>query len=158
MIDYFDNCATTRIDDDVQQIVDTYAKETYYNPSARSTFSLNVSTKLNQAREQIAKSVGADTEEIYFTSGGTESDNIAIFGSAKPKSGNIVTTASEHSAVYNAVMQLAGKGYEVRLGNVTPDGHIDVEDFLSKVDEHTVLACFMHVNNENRRYKRRKDY
>ncbi len=148
MIDYFDNCATTRIDDDVQEIVDTYAKETYYNPSARSTFSLNVSTKLNQAREQIAKLVGADTEEVYFTSGGTESDNIAIFGSAKPKSGNIVTTASEHSAVYNAVMQLAGKGYEVRLGSVTPDGHIDVEDFLSKVDEHTVLACFMHVNNE----------
>ncbi len=148
MIYYFDNCATTRTDDDVTTILDTFAKETYYNPSARSTFSLQVSNKLNEAREQIAKLVGADPSEIYFTSGGTESDNIAIFGSAKPKSGNIVVTASEHSAVYNAVMQLGSKGYEVRLTNVTDDGHIDVADFLSKVDDKTVLACFMHVNNE----------
>ena len=152
MIYYFDNCATTRTDDDVTTILDTFAKETYYNPSARSTFSLQVSNKLNEAREQIAKLVGADPSEIYFTSGGTESDNIAIFGSAKPKSGNIVVTASEHSAVYNAVMQLGSKGYEVRLTKVTDDGHIDVADFLSKVENGigVLYAC----QQRNRRNKR----
>ena len=86
--------------------------------------------------------------EIIFTSGGTESDNLAIFGSLRAKHGNIVVTASEHSAVYNPVVELNNRGYEVRFANVLSDGHIDTEDFLSKVDNETLLACFMHVNNE----------
>lgn len=145
---YFDNCATSRADDDVIAILDKYQRETYYNPSARSSFSLAVARELKSARESIAKTMGVTADEIYFTSGGTESDNIAIFGSGKSKSGNVVVTASEHSAVYNAVMKLGDRGYEVRLANVTHDGHIDVDDFVSKVDDNTVLACFMHVNNE----------
>ena len=145
---YFDNCATSRADDDVIAILDKYQRETYYNPSARSSFSLAVAKELKSARESIAKTMGVTADEIYFTSGGTESDNIAIFGSGKSKSGNVVVTASEHSAVYNAVMKLGDRGYEVRLANVTRDGHIDVDDFVSKVDDNTVLACFMHVNNE----------
>ena len=145
---YFDNCATSRADDDVMAILDKYQRETYYNPSARSSFSLAVARELKSARESIAKTMGVTADEIYFTSGGTESDNIAIFGSGKSKSGNVVVTASEHSAVYNAVMKLGDRGYEVRLANVTCDGHIDADDFVSKVDDNTVLACFMHVNNE----------
>ncbi len=148
MIHYFDNCATTRVDDDVLRILNDYAVEKYYNPSARSTFSMHVANDLAVARENIADKLGVSAGEIYFTSGGTESDNIAVLGALRSKRGNIVVSAIEHSAVYNAVKELGSKGYEIRIANTLTDGHIDVEDFLSKVDEYTVLACFMHVSNE----------
>jgi len=149
MIRYFDNCATTKVDADVLRIINEYSAENYYNPSARSSFSLNVSNDISRSRAEIAKILGVTAKELYFTSGGTESDNLAIFGAVKSKrSGNIVVTASEHSAVYNSVTEAASCGLEVRYANVLPDGRIDVEDFVSRVDSDTVLACFMHVNNE----------
>lgn len=149
MIRYFDNCATTQVDDEVLEILNCYHKEKYFNPSARSTLSLSVSNDIAAARDKIAKSLGAaDGSEIIFTSGGTEADNLAILGSIRSKRGNVVLTAAEHSAVYNTASELANRGYEVRLAKVLPDGHIDVTDFVSKIDQDTLLACFMHVNNE----------
>ena len=148
MIHYFDNCATTRVDDQVLARLQHYATTQYYNPSARSSFSLQVANEIASAREKLAKMLGVSAEEILFTSGGTESDNLAICGSLRAKKGNIVVTASEHSAVYNTVMHLKDRGYEIRIANTLPDGHIDVRDFLSKIDAETQLACFMHVNNE----------
>ena len=148
MIHYFDNCATTRVDDEVFASLQHYATTQYYNPSARSSFSLKVANEIAAAREKLAKVLGASPEEILFTSGGTESDNLAICGSLRAKKGNIVVTASEHSAVYNTVMHLKDRGYEIRIANTLADGHIDVRDFLSKIDAETQLACFMHVNNE----------
>ncbi len=148
MIKYFDNCATTKVDDQVMQILSEYAQNNYYNPSARSTFSLQIANDIAKSREGIAKILGVTAEEILFTSGGTESDNLAILGCLRSKRGNIVVTASEHSAVYNTCMQLKNMGYEIRLANVLADGHIDVKDFISQVDSDTLLACFMHVNNE----------
>lgn len=148
MIHYFDNCATTRVDDEVMQVIAEYATQKYYNPSARSTFSLDVSNDLARARETLAKSLGVSEKEILFTSGGTESDNLAMFGALRSKKGNIVLTAIEHSAVYNTAQELSSRGYEVRFANVLNDGHIDVADYLSKIDKDTLLACFMHVSNE----------
>lgn len=148
MIHYFDNCATTRVDDQVMAQLQRFATEQYFNPSARSTFSLQIANEIALSREKIAKLLGANTDEILFTSGGTESDNLAICGCLRAKKGNIVVTASEHSAVYNTVTHLKESGYELRIANTLPDGHIDVADFLSKVDNQTQLACFMHVNNE----------
>ena len=148
MIYYFDNCATTKADEDIVSILNCYQTEKYFNPSARSSFSLEIENDISKAREKIAKCLGCQAREIYFTSGGTESDNIAINGSIRSKKGNIVVTASEHSAVYNTIMQLQSKGYEIRQTKVTDDGHIDVDDFVNHVDENTILACFMHVNNE----------
>ena len=145
---YFDNCATTRIDDGVLAKIEEYQRDRYFNPSARSSASLLVSNEMALSREKIAKSLGAQNMSVYFTSGGTESDNIAIFGAVKSRKGNIVATMSEHSAVYNTLLELQSRGYQLRLAKVSNDGHIDVEDFLSKVDADTVLACFMHVNNE----------
>ncbi len=145
---YFDNCATTRVDDDITELLMKYHTEKYYNPSARSTCSLQIANDISLARERIAKALGAANGEIIFTSGGTEADNLAIFSSVKAKHGNIVVTASEHSAAYNAVSELKNRGYDVRLANVLSDGHIDVDDFVSRVDDETLLACFMHVNNE----------
>ncbi len=148
-IAYFDNCATTRVDEEVLSVLNRYHMQEYFNPSARSSYSLKIANDLASARSKIAKLLGAtDASEIYFTSGGTESDNIAICGCLRARKGNVVVTQAEHSAVYNTVVQLAGKGYEVRMASVTPDGHIDVDDFVAKVDDNTLLACFMHVNNE----------
>ena len=149
MIRYFDNCATTKVDEDIIRILNHYHTETYYNPSARSTFSLEVANDIASAHEKIAKALGASSaNEILFTSGGTEANNLAILGSLRSKHGNIVVTAAEHSAVYNTVSELANRGYDVRQANVLTDGHIDIDDFVSKVDQNTLLACFMHVNNE----------
>ncbi len=147
-IHYFDNCATTRVDDNVVQTLVKYHTEKYFNPSARSSFSVDIANDISAAREKVAGLLGAENYNVYFTSGGTESDNLGIVGALKSKRGNIVVTMSEHSAVYNTVLELQGRGYEVRLANVLPDGHIDAADFVSKVDEQTLLVCFMHVNNE----------
>lgn len=148
MVHYFDNCATTRVDDEVVETLVKYHRFDYFNPSARSSYSLKIANELALAREKVQKLLGAQFYDVYFTSGGTESDNIAICGSLKSKRGNIVATLAEHSAIYNTLMELQSKGYEIRLAAVTDDGHIDVDDFLSKVDDETLLACFMHVNNE----------
>lgn len=147
-VHYFDNCATTRVDNSVVQTLVKYHTEKYFNPSARSSFSVDIANDIAVAREKVAKLLGAENYSVYFTSGGTESDNLGIVGSLKSKRGNIVVTMSEHSAVYNTVLELQSRGYEVRLANVLPDGHIDVADFVSQIDEQTLLACFMHVNNE----------
>lgn len=148
MIHYFDNCATTRVDDDVLEILNKYHTDRYFNPSARSTESLKVANDIATAREKVAQLLGTDSSEVYFTSGGTESDNVAILGALKGKRGNIVVTAAEHSAVFTTVGALENRGYEVRVAKVCSDGHIDNMDFLSKIDADTLLACFMHVNNE----------
>lgn len=148
MISYFDNCATTKVDDKIVTTLVRYASENFFNPSARSTYSLAVANDIAAARVEVAKCLGANPNGVYFTSGGTESDNLGIVGALKNKKGNVVATASEHSAVYNVLLDLQSKGVDVRFARVCSDGHIDVEDFLSKVDEQTLLACFMHVNNE----------
>ena len=145
---YFDNCATTRVDEQVLQILNKYHVETFYNPSALTNVSMMVKNDVENARQRIAKALGVTAKELYFTSGGTEADNTAILGAVKNKKGNVVVTASEHSAVYNAVIQLKNRGVEVKIAKTTTDGHIDVEDFVACVDENTILACFMHVNNE----------
>lgn len=148
MIYYFDNCATTRVDDDVLEILNKYHTERYFNPSARSSESLKVANDIAAARESVARLLGAEPDGVYFTSGGTESDNIAIIGALKSKRGNVVVTAAEHSAVFSTVSELESKGYDVRVAQVRADGHIDTDDFVSKIDSDTLLACFMHVNNE----------
>lgn len=148
MIHYFDNCATTKVDEDVMRIITEYATEKYFNPSARSSFSLGIANEIACARAKISKLLSAQDKELIFTSGGTEADNLAIFGSLREKKGNIIASAIEHSAVYNTVHSLSDRGYEVRFAKVLSDGHIDVDDLLDKVDCNTKLVCFMHVSNE----------
>lgn len=148
MIHYFDNCATTKTDAEVAQILLEYHTERYFNPSARSSYSLQIVNELTKSREEVARLLGAQNYTVYFTSGGTESDNIGIFGCLHTKRGNIVATAAEHSAAYNVLLELQSKGYEIRFAKVLQDGHIDVRHFLSLIDGETLLACFMHVNNE----------
>ncbi|MCM1394568.1 MAG: aminotransferase class V-fold PLP-dependent enzyme [Corallococcus sp.] len=131
------------------EILNKYNVEQYFNPSARSSLSLHIANDIAAAREKISTLLGSNTVgDVYFTSGGTESDNIAISGVLKNKRGNIVLTAAEHSAVFAPVSEYENKGIEIRVAKVASDGSIDRDDFTSRVDENTLLACFMHVNNE----------
>lgn len=146
---YFDNCATTRMDDEVQKIIAYYNTEKYFNPSALANACADVRRDIQQARAQIASCLGANAAEIVFTSGGTEADNMAICGAIKnKKQGNIVVCGTEHAAVINTVNQFAERGVEIRFAKATSDGHMDFEDYCSKVDDNTIIAVMMHVNNE----------
>jgi len=148
MIYYFDNAATTRVDDEITKLIDKYNGEKYFNPSSLTAFSLSVAKDIQSARESVAGVLGCKADEIYFTSGGTESDNTAILGSLSKHTGNIVTTETEHSAVYKTVNYLKNKGYEIRFAAVNFDGSVNAESLINNVDENTLLVAIMHVNNE----------
>ncbi|MBQ9710447.1 MAG: aminotransferase class V-fold PLP-dependent enzyme, partial [Clostridia bacterium] len=142
---YLDNAATTP---PLEKAVD-YAKKyigEFYNPSALYSEGLEVSRFLKQVREKLVSYICPKGYECIFTSGGSESDNTAIFSSARR--GNAVTTAGEHSAVYEAVKSLEGKGVECRYAALNSDGSVCVADLLNKIDEKTVFVSVVHINNE----------
>lgn len=146
MIYYFDNCATTKVDEKVLEVINQYHTEKYFNPSSLHGWSLAVKKDVDASRNTIKKCLGF-SGNLLFTSGGTESDNLAIFGSMR-HGGNVVATMVEHSAVYNCLQSLQQKGVTVKFAKTFDDGSVDVEHFLSLVDENTCLAVCMHVNNE----------
>ena len=149
---YFDNSATTRVDPDVAQAAVEAMTENFGNPSSLHYIGVQAYQALNVARNQIAKMLGARTSCIVFTSGGTESNNLAIQGGAAANLSagkHIVTTAIEHSSVLGACNALEGQGYRVTY--VRPDpasGRIRAEDFINAVDEETALVSCMEVNSE----------
>ena len=149
MVQYFDNCATTRVDDDVLQIINKYQSELYFNPSSLNKYSLEVAKSISDARSTVAHALGASSPmEIVFVSGGTEADNLALLGTSKRKNCNVVVGGVEHSAVYNTALRLKNSGVEVRFCSATRDGHTLAEDVAALVDENTSLVAVMHVNNE----------
>lgn len=148
---YYDNSATTRTREEAAKLVYEMLTDCYGNPSSLHRKGFQAQKRLDTAREQVARSLGCQSSEIYFTSGGTDADNIAILGAARAQRrlGNrIVTTAFEHDAVLNTVKYLESEGWEiVRL---TPDqnGQITTQQVLDAVDDKTVLVSMMAVNNE----------
>lgn len=147
-IHYFNNCASTRVDDEMMEIINQYNTQYYYNPGTLGGNSATVNKQMQDSRILLAKTIGADKQEIVFTSGGTESNNIAILGCTKGKKGNVVITRCEHSSAYYTTLSLEDKGFEVRIAKCDGQGHIDYEHYLSLVDSDTVLAVMMHANNE----------
>lgn len=145
---YFDNAATTRVDDEVLKIMNEYQTEKYFNPSSLHAFSLAVSRDVVKAREQISTAAGCNANNLVFTSCGSEADNMILRGALKSPKGNIVTSAAEHSAVYNTSVQLKNSGYELRLAKLLPNGQVDIEDLIKLVDNETLLVSIMNVNNE----------
>ena len=149
---YFDNSATTRVDPDVAQAAAAAMTENFGNPSSLHYVGVQAYQALNVARNQIAKMLGAKTSCIVFTSGGTESNNLAIQGGAAANLSagkHIVTSAIEHSSVLGACSALEGQG--CRVTYVRPDpaaGRIRAEDFINAVDEETALVSCMEVNSE----------
>ena len=148
---YFDNAATTRAADEVAERVRYMLLENFGNPSAQSMMGVRAENELNDARKIMAKSINALPEEIYFTSGGTEDDNWAIFGTAEgyKRSGkHMITTSIEHPAVSEPMERLGQKGWEVTVLDVDKNGYIDLDALRDSIRDDTVLVSIILVNNE----------
>lgn len=141
---YLDYAAATPLETRVLKIMLPFFNEDFYNPSANYTKSKLVKDKINQARKQVAMILGSRTNEIIFTTGGTESNNLAIKGVMdKYPEANIVYASTEHEAVINPA-----KNYSHKEVKVDQKGNLDLIDLRKKIDSSTVLVSVMYVNNE----------
>lgn len=148
---YLDNSATTRQHDSVTEAMVRAMKEDYGNPSSLHRMGLAAEKILKEARTRVAGSLQVLPEEIIFTSGGTEADNMAILGTVgtNMKKGNrIITTAIEHPAVLEPFRLLEDRGYEVVRLTVDSQGMISLEELEEALTPETILVSIMHVNNE----------
>ncbi|WP_288867848.1 cysteine desulfurase family protein [uncultured Parvimonas sp.] len=145
---YLDNAATTKVRDEVIDIMVKYLKESFGNPSSLYDFGYSVSRDINSCREVIAKYINAKSEEIFFNSCATEGNNTAIFGSISSAKGkNIVSTDIEHSSVYNVFKSLKEKK-EIRTLKLDDRGYIDIQSVKNLVDENTEIVSIAYVHNE----------
>ena len=148
---YLDNSATTRVYPQVAQKIYNILTEKYGNPSSLHLKGMEAEDELEKARSIIAKSLGAQNNEIFFTSGGTEANNLAVTGAVKAlkRRGNkIVATAFEHSSVHETLGHLETEGFEVIYIKPDENGQLDPADFENAIDEKTILVTVMAVNNE----------
>ncbi|MCG5077932.1 IscS subfamily cysteine desulfurase [Paraburkholderia tagetis] len=149
---YMDYSATTPVDPRVVDKMIPYLREQFGNPASRShAYGWDAERAVEEARENVAALVNADPREIIWTSGATESDNLAIKGAAhfyKSKGKHIITVKTEHKAVLDTCRELEREGYEVTYLNVKDDGLIDLDDFKAAIRPDTILVSVMHVNNE----------
>ncbi len=148
---YFDNNATTKIAGEVFEAMKPYLTEYYGNPSSSYSFSRQSKNAISAARENVAELLGAaNSDEIVFTSGGTESDNWAIFGTleANPEKTHIVTTRVEHEAVRKVCEKLEYNGFEITWLDVNSSGLLDLKDLENSLRDDTALVSVMMANNE----------
>ena len=148
---YLDHAATTPMGKEVLEAMMPYFSENYGNPSSVYSFAAQNKDVIEEAREKVAEAIGATDREIFFTSGGTESDNWAIQGIAenyKDKGNHIITTTIEHHAVLHTCEYLEKKGYEVTYLDVDPDGKISLDDLKAAIKDTTILISVMFANNE----------
>lgn len=148
---YLDNAATTKPYDAVAKRVETVMLHTYGNPSSLHKMGIDAENILKEASSFFAKEMGAAPEEIYYTSGGTESNNTAIIGAAmayKRMGNKIIVSAVEHPSVREVFHFLEGQGFEVITVGVDSKGYIDLDALEEAVDAQTILVSIMHVNNE----------
>lgn len=148
---YLDNSATTRCLESVRDVVVKTMMEDYGNPSSRHRKGLEAERYLRDAREKIARTLKVSEKEIFFTSGGTESDNWALIGGAMAnrRAGNhIITTAVEHAAVIQPLMYLEEQGFRVTYLAADRYGRVSLKDLQEAVSEDTILVSTMYVNNE----------
>lgn len=148
---YLDNSATTRCYDSVAEIVRKTMLEDYGNPSAMHKKGVEAEQYVREAKEKIARTLKAEAKEIYFTSGGTESNNWALIGTAlanKRQGNHIITTAIEHPAVSAPVSFLEEQGFTVTRLGVDGTGHISLEELSQALTPKTILVSIMYVNNE----------
>lgn len=148
---YFDNAATTKIIPEVREIMLETMDVEYGNPSSMHIKGVQAENYLRNARNTIAKQLKCESKEIIFTSGGTESNNLALLGLAlaNKRAGNhIITTGIEHASVYNPVLYLQDLGFRVTFLKVDARGKVDLQHLRESLDEDTILVSTMAVNNE----------
>ena len=148
---YLDNSATTPVSEGVAQVVMKAMTEDFGNPSSKHLKGMEAERLVRQAQEEIASTLHVAPEEIFFTSGGTESNNWALIGSAMAnrRAGNhIISTSVEHAAVLRPLAFLEEEGFSVTYLPVDAHGHISVEDLKQALTKETILVSIMYVNNE----------
>ncbi len=148
---YMDNHATTRLDPRVLEAMMPYLTDVYGNAASRShSFGWTAEQAVETARAQVAKLIGASAREIVFTSGATESDNLAITGTIQAHAGSahIITQATEHKAVLDTCAWLEKQGTRVTVLPVDPDGRIRLDDLRRALDEKPILVTVLFANNE----------
>lgn len=148
---YLDNSATTAVSEKAAEKAYRVMVENYGNPSSLHLKGMNAEKELEAARKSVAKRLGAQSEEIFFTSGGTEANNTALFGvvQAKKRRGNkIIISSVEHSSIIESAQKLENDGFEVVRISPNEDGIVTPESVLQEVDESTILVSVMCVNNE----------
>lgn len=148
---YFDNSATTRVLDSVMDMVVKTMTVDYANPAAKHRKGMEAEQYIRQARAEIAKTLRVADKEILFTSGGSESNNMALIGTAlaNQRAGkHLISTAIEHPSVYNPLEYLESLGFEITFLPVDHDGHISLEELEAAIRPDTILVSVMYVNNE----------
>ena len=148
---YLDNAATTPVDKRVLEAMLPYYSDVFGNPSSPYSYGQEAKKAIEEAREKVAKALGADADEIYFTSGGSESDNWALKGVAyalKNKGNHIITTEIEHHAVLHTCRYLEKEGFKVTYLPVDEYGLVKPEDLKKAITDKTILVSIMFANNE----------
>lgn len=148
---YLDHSATTPVRPEVLEEMLPYLKGEFGNPSTLYSWGREAKRAIEEARARVAALIGAQPEEIVFTSGGTEADNMALIGAAyanQKKGRHIITSSIEHHAVLDTAQYLQRQGFKVTFLPVTPEGLVRVEDVEEAITDETILISIMHVNNE----------
>jgi cysteine desulfurase len=150
-LNYFDNASTTKVDSRVLEAMIPYFNEFYGNASSNHDFGKTSKLAIDNARKQVANLINANENEIIFTSGATESINLALKGFVESnfeKGNHIITVKTEHKAVLSTCEYLESKGTDVTYLNVDENGMISIEDLKNAIRKDTILICVMYVNNE----------
>ena len=148
---YLDNSATTKPCAEAVAAMKDALENTWANPSTLYAFGMEAAHKLKTAREQVARALGAEPDRVFFTSGGTEADNWAVFSSLErmgKRGKHIITTAVEHDAILRPMKKLESQGYDVTYLQPDPLGRITTEDLRQALRPDTVFVSVMMVNNE----------
>ena len=148
---YFDNGATTKVKEEVLQEMIPYFSNHYGNPSSVYSIARDAKKSIEDAREKVAKLIGAKKQEIYFTGCGSEADNTALKGivySNKSKGNHIITTKIEHPAILDTCKFLEKQGIDITYLNVDQNGFVDINELKNSINSKTILISVMFANNE----------
>jgi cysteine desulfurase len=148
---YLDCAATTRVAPEVSEQMQPFLREHFANPSSRHPLGVRVAAALEEARERVARTSGARSENVIFTSGGTEANNLAVLGLARARrklGRHVIVGPTEHPSVREAALALGEEGFEIEIAPLAGDGGLDLEGFAALLRPDTVLVAQMLVNNE----------
>ena len=147
---YFDNNATTRIDDEVLKAIEPYLKDLYGNPSSTYSFGKDIKKQIDLARENVTKLLGCTKDEIVFTSCASESNTTAIMSAIKTNINkkHIITTKVEHASILETMKFLENNGYTITYLSVDKQGNIDLNELENAITDNTILISVMYANNE----------
>ncbi len=145
---YLDNAATTAMYPECLDSFRKYGVEKFFNPSAMYAPSVEMARLMREAKNVILSALHASDGTLVFTASGSEADNMALFGSKKPKGSKVVVSAGEHSAVVNSAAELAARGFEVLYAPLDSDGTVNIAELEKLLTEDVSLVSVMHVNNE----------